>query len=278
MSILNEIQRIRTLMESDEEYVECSRFNDRDQYKTCKRISSLKGWLHKDLGLKDIINNKLEELTTEIPNELKDNFIRGAEILQRLGKITQNQKESFINKRVNGGKLIYLDGEWQSINKLNTNYSDLSELLTDLLYMGGDAAKKYIININENPKEGLLSLKPYLKGLINRYFQDPLILKDYTKNINRTTAQGEIAEQEVKNTLEKIGFKSEYEGGNGDLIDMVFGTDLIMTRSDVGTKTIQVKKSEWAWNRNDAYPFIDWVIIANPFTIYNNKTKETISL
>lgn len=265
-------------MESDVEYTDCSRFENKDQYRTCKRIVTLKSWLHRDLGLKDIINDKIDELKTEIPNELKDNFIKGADMLYRLGKITQNQKDYFINNRIKNSKLVYIDGEWQPINKLNTNYYDLAELLTDLLYMGGDAATKYVESINKNPKEGLLSLKPYLKGLINRYFQDPTILKDYTRNINRTTSQGEIAEQEVKSTLEKMGFKSEYEGGNGDLIDMVFGTDLIMTRSDVGTKTIQVKKSEWAWDRNDEYKFVDWVVIANPFTVYDNKTKEIVEL
>jgi hypothetical protein len=75
-----------------------------------------------------------------------------------------------------------------------------------------------------------------------------------------------------------MGFVSEYSGGNGDLIDMVFGTDLIMSRDDVGAKTIQVKNSEWAWDRNEDYNNVDWVIIANPFIIYDNKTKQKVEL
>ena len=59
---------------------------------------------------------------------------------------------------------------------------------------------------------------------------------------------------------------------------MVFGTDLIMSHPDFGLKTIQVKKNKYAWRPEDEYPHVDWVVIANPFTIYDNKTKERVQL
>ena len=62
------------------------------------------------------------------------------------------------------------------------------------------------------------------------------------------------------------------------MIDMSFGTDLIMTSPKYGTKTIQVKSNEGSWRRDDEYKYIDWIVIANPFTIYDNKTKEKIEL
>jgi hypothetical protein len=198
--------------------------------------------------------------------------------LVSLGKINQRQRDFFVNNKVNGGKLVYMNNEWQPINKLNTNYSDLAEMITDMLYRGGESAKPIIDDINKNPKEGLLKIKPFIGGLVNKYFSNPEVLNDYTKNIQRSTMIGENAEDEVKSKLEEMGFKTEYSGGNGDLIDMSFGTDLIMTSPKYGTKTIQVKNSERAWNRNDDYSFIDWVIIANPFTVYDNKTKEQIDL
>ena len=114
--------------------------------------------------------------------------------------------------------------------------------------------------------------------LFNEYFKNSEELNDYTKNIKRTSAVGEESENKVKEVLEKLGFKSDYEGGNGDLIDMVFGTDLIMSSPEHGTKTIQVKNSEYSWDKKDKYKYVDWVIIANPFTIYDNKTKEVIEL
>jgi hypothetical protein len=209
---------------------------------------------------------------------LKQQFIKGAELLQSLGKISEKQKEYFINNKVNSSKLVYINGEWQPINKLNTNYSDLSELITDLIYKGGENAKSTIQSIINNPTEGLKKIKPYIERLVDKYFEDPNVLLDYTKNIQRASAIGESAENKIKETLEDMGFESEYSGGNGDLIDMTFGTDLIMTHPIHGTKTIQVKNSERAWDRKDAYPYVDWVIISNPFTIYDNKTKEQITL
>lgn len=276
---IKEMMNIPTLNES--EYRECGRFSDSPQKMlVCRKISSLKGWLHKDdgLGLKNIINRKTEDLKTDIPDSLKQQFIEGANLLQTLGKITERQKDYFINNKVNSGRLVYMNGEWQPINKLNTNYSDLAEMVTDMIYKGGENSKPFIQNIIENPKSGLLKLKPYLERLINKYFDNPEVLSDYTRNIQRATAIGESAENRVKEVLEGMGFKSEYAGGNGDLIDMSFGTDLIMTSPTHGTKTIQVKNSERAWNRDDAYSYVDWVIIANPFTVYDNKTKEVIEL
>ena len=273
------IMGVQTLNEAY--YQECSRFfGDNEKLQVCKRIASLKSWLHKDdgLGMKDIINDKLTELKTDVPENLKEKFIKAAYLLQNLGKITKIQTQSFIINRVEGAKLIYVNGEWQPVNKLNTNYSDLAELITDLLYRGGDNAKPYIDGIIADPKSGLLGIKKYLPRLVGKYFEDSKELLGYTKNIQRSSDIGEVAENEVKSKLEDIRFVSEYTGGNGDLIDMVFGTDLIMSRDDVGTKTIQVKNSEWAWDRSDSYSYVDWVIIANPFTIYDNKTKQKVEL
>lgn len=279
VSRIIEMMNIQTLNES--EYRECERFSESPQKMlVCRKIASLKGWLHKDdgLGLKGVINRKTENLKTDIPDNLKQQFIVGANLLQSLGKINERQKDYFINNRVNGGKLVYMNGEWQLINKLNTNYSDLAEMVTDMIYKGGENAKPIIQSIIENPKSGLLKLKPYLERLINKYFENPEVLSDYTRNIQRATAIGERAEDGVRETLEGMGFTTEYAGGNGDLIDMSFGTDLIMKSPTHETKTIQVKNSERAWDRNDDYSYVDWVIIANPFTIYDNKTKQPVEL
>jgi hypothetical protein len=144
--------------------------------------------------------------------------------------------------------------------------------------MGGERAESFINKINENPKEGLMSLRSNLPALINKYFENPEKLIDYTENIKISSDFGERAEQEVKDKLIENGFTVDYEGGNGDLIDMVYGTDLIMTHPDYGTKTIQVKMNKNAWNEKDEYKYVDWVVVSKPFTIYDNKTKEVINL
>ena len=275
---INELMNNKLIVESD--YQACQRFSDnkRKQY-LCYRIVSLRSWIFKSWGLnlREIIDAKIDDLKTDTPDELKQKFISGAKLLQSNGKITEEEKNDFIEKVMNN-RLVYVNGEWQPLNKLNTNYYDLGELLTDLIYKGGKRSQELIQEIIEDTKKGLTKIKSYIESLLEKYFKNPEAFNDYTKVTAETSRTGEEAENEVKNELEKLGFKEEYSGGNGDLIDMVFGTDLIMSSPQHGFKTIQVKRNKNAWREEEKYPYVDWVVIANPFTIYDNKTKEVVKL
>lgn len=278
--IREDIERIKSLMiesEGKNEYNFCDRFSgNKQKIYVCSKIGSLKGLLSRSNGLdlKTVIEKQISDLETEIPKDLQKKFIDCAIFLESLGKITEDKKNDFIKNNVINNKLVYLNGEWQPINKLNTNYFDLAELLTELIYKNKNNTTFQAI-IKE-PKTTLMRMKSELKKMIEDYFDDPMMLLDYTKNIQRTSQQGESAEQRVKEHLQDKGFKVEYEGGNGDLIDMVFGTDLIMSHPKFGVKTIQVKANEKAYDQD--YKYVDWIIIASPFTIYDNKTKEKIEL
>jgi len=278
--IIEDIKRIKSLMiesEGKNEYNFCDRFLGNKQKKyVCSKIGSLKELLsrYNGLDLRTVIEKQISDLQTEIPQDLQEKFIDCAIFLESLGKITEKEKNNFIEKKVKNGKLVYLNGEWQPINKLNTNYFDLAEILTELIYKNkNNTTFQAIIN---DPKTTLMNMKSEIHTMIEEYFDDPKMLFDYTKNIQRTTQQGESAEQRVKEYLQDKGFKVEYEGGNGDLIDMAFGTDLIMSHPDFGVKTIQVKANEKS--NDQEYEYVDWIIIATPFTIYDNKTKEKIQL
>jgi hypothetical protein len=278
--IREDIERIKSLMvesEGKNEYNFCDRFSGNKQKKyVCSKIGSLKGLLsrYNGLDLRTVIDKQTSDLQTEIPQDLQEKFIDCAIFLESLGKITEKEKNNFIEKKVKNGKLVYLNGEWQPINKLNTNYFDLAEILTELIYKNkNNTTFQAIIN---DPKTTLMNMKSEIHTMIEEYFDDPKMLFDYTKNIQRTTQQGESAEQRVKEYLQDKGFKVEYEGGNGDLIDMAFGMDLIMSHPDFGVKTIQVKANEKSYDQE--YEYVDWIIIATPFTIYDNKTKEKIQL
>jgi len=278
--IREDIERIKSLMfesEGKTEYNFCDRFlGNKQKMYVCSKIGSLKGLLSRNdgLDLRTVIEKQISDLQTEIPQDLQDKFIDCAIFLESLGKITEKEKNNFIEKKVKNGKLVYLNGEWQPINKLNTNYFDLAEILTELIYKNKNNTTFQAII--EAPKTTLMNMKSEIHTMIEEYFDDPKMLFDYTKNIQRTTQQGESAEQRVKEHLQDKGFKVEYEGGNGDLIDMAFGTDLIMSHPDFGVKTIQVKANEKAYDQD--YRYVDWVIIATPFTIYDNKTKKPIQL
>lgn len=268
------------LKEDDDKYTVCDQFKgNKEKHQLCRKISYLQTWLYSQdgLDLQSVIDSILDPIKSPFSEEQKQKFKKGANILFDMGKITKGHLYYFIRDKVEGGSIVLVDGKWISVNKLNTNTADLAELLTDLLYKSV-SAKKIIDDINVNPKEGLLSIKRFLPALLNKYFKDPSTLFDYVKNTTFRSNIGENAENKVKTELENNGFNLLYQGGEGDLIDMVFGTDLIMSHPKFGKKTIQVKLNENSWDRNKDYKYIDWVVIAEPFTIYDNKTKEVVEL
>lgn len=268
------------LNEQVKEYYACDQFkNDEQKYKLCRRISYLQKWLYDNdgLGLQEIIDNALDPIKSPFTEDQKQKFKGGSELLRQMGKISKGAQFYFNRDKVDGGKIVLINNKWIPVNKLNTNTADLAELLTDLLYKSPDA-KPIISKIMGNTKDGLLTIKSVLPRLLRKYFEDPTTLFDYVKNTTFRSDLGEMAENKVKKELEDKGFKLLYQGGDGDLIDMTYGTDLIMEHPEFGKKTIQVKLNENAWDRSRGYKYIDWVIIAEPFTVYDNKTKEVIEL
>jgi len=275
---LNKIKK-RTLLENNEDYYPCQRFTgNKLKYALCKRIASTGSWLYDDKGLrmKSIIMDTLKPLYSEYDEDEKKKFTKGARILKKIDKIDEGLFNWFIQKYVNQNTIVKVNGKWHPVNKLNTNHRDLSEFLTDLITKTGD--RNLISQIIQDPKQGLNSIKSELPTFIGDHFEDTQDIFDYTKNTNFTSRIGEEAEESVKNKLEEMGFTVVYQGGDGDIIDMIFGTDLIVGRPDLRYKTVQVKRNEGSWDRSKQYKFVDWVIIADPFTIYDNKTKQPVEL
>ncbi len=275
---LNKIKR-RTLLENNEDYYPCQRFTgNKLKYALCKRIASTGSWLYDDKGLrmKSIIMDTLKPLYSEYDEDEKKKFTKGARILKKIDKIDEGLFNWFIQKYVNQNTIVKVNGKWHPVNKLNTNHRDLSEFLTDLITKTDN--RNLISQIIQDPKKGLNSIKSELPTFIGDHFEDTQDIFDYTKNTNFTSRIGEEAEESVKNKLEEMGFTVVYQGGDGDIIDMIFGTDLIVGRPDLRYKTVQVKRNEGSWDRSKQYKFVDWVIIADPFTIYDNKTKQPVEL
>jgi hypothetical protein len=263
----------------DLQYSGCTRFSgDEEKHKLCRRIISTQGWLskHHNYNLQDVIDEILEPIKSPYTEEQKNKFVKGAKLLFDLGKISKGRLYYFIEDNIKNSKLVLINGEWHPVNKLNTNYADLAELITDLLYKS-ERSLPIRKKILQNPKEGLMMIKPKIKKLLEKYFKDPTLYYDYVKNINYRSKIGEDAENNVKNKLEEKGFELLYQGGEGDLIDMTFGVDLIMSHPETGPKTIQVKSNE-SWDKSLDYKYCDWIIVSEPFTIYDNKTKEVVEL
>ena len=271
------------------------------------KIENLKNWIYdnKGLGLINIIldifneNNYYSDQNDMIKE--KDKFFKDLEYLKLTGF-----PEYLINSKLNridNFKMIktYQDGEykWDRVNKLNTNYSDLSDLLVYIIEKMINDTNEKIRNFGINtynsiisdPKLGLLDIKPRLKNIITHYLidnsEEPIIdnkkglndFRKFTKNIIINSAKGQHAENMVENHLKLNGFDILVKGGDGDLIDMLYGVDMVVYRSDIGYKSIQIK----TYKPNEEYLNrykTDWLIVYknnNP-QIIDIKTKEIINL
>lgn len=254
-------------------------------------INRLSDWLYKSTGLG--LMSTIDQIFLEqgwcenISFKEVAQFNKGLELLRKT-----SMDESWINERISwkipNGKIENVKlvkdelGEWHHVNKLNTNYSDLSDMLSEMIMRSievdrerGMVAYKSIL---EDPKQTLLKWKPQMKKLLEKYFiqlgEGLDDFKKFTKFSKKFSIIGERSEDSIVSYLIDNGFEISYQGGNGDFIDMIFGVDLIVFREDFGFKTIQVKTViNWP---SVAYYKVDW--IADPRKIFDKTTKEEINI
>ena len=225
------------------------------------KLNSLRSWLSNSygLGLKGVINTILEPLKTGIGGSEIEKYKEGVSLLLKHGKISKVSHDNFL-KSLRDRKLVYdNDGNWSQVNKLNTNYSDLSELITDLLFDSyeeeGLSSNKILEVIGRGDLNDIKTVLKFYKNklsnkIIQKYSKSPEKLFSYTKNSIKNSKKGESVEDEVRDRfLSKFdGSQLIYQGGNGDFIDMIFYIDLIIRFKNGKVYTIQVKSNEYQAN------------------------------
>ena len=282
--INEEISRLKSLMGllvEENRYTPCEIFTGKS-LEVCKSFNSLQSWISngKGLGLRYDIEKYLSDLYTNIPQEDMDKFLKGVEFIQRSGKYSDREIERNVD-RIKNSKLIYIDGKWHYVNKLNTNYSDTSELLTTIIEKMGNIDVLYDW-IQKDPSPERIkrflekSIKPKISSFLKEYFQDKMEVLKFTRNTEYNTEVGETAERKIEELLENNGFTILYRGGNGDLVDMIFGADIIAERFDKGIVLVQVKSSGPKWDSLGNYN-VDWIGIGNG-KIYDKNTQEQIDI
>jgi Holliday junction resolvase len=268
--ILKEEQTKLSLFDNKQnKYEKCSYYKNEPKYENlCLQLNGLGKFLYDDLGLKSIINKKIE-LMGQV-RDLNDLYQEPLELLYKTGKFNQIKKQGgkFYLHRLSDRTTVYDEtGEWSFVNKLNTNYTDLAELLTEL-FIRGNVVDKLTNKNSLGLKNYLISIKDKLLRVLDKYFK----LDDYREFIRNTkhlSDIGEKAEEDVKIVLEKFGMTTLYQGGHGDFIDMIFGTDLIM---GYGGKIvlIQVKSTEGQMlysSKEERYKNIDYFAAPTTFGI-----------
>ena len=233
----------RITMEKEIDYKCCERFYGNEKL-VCDNIRKLGSWLgdYDGLNMKDIVNKLLED--DKQCEDMSPKYQKPMGYLYKTGIVKDIIKKSdgtYYTKKLNNCCLVKDEnGEWDYVNKLNTNYNDLSELLTTLFLKGGKIDELTKLNVAEI-KSYLLNLRKnnVLLKLFMKYFTIDEY-RDFTYNTKGNTVRGDYVEDLTKQMLEKEGYTTLYEGGNGDFIDMKYGVDLIVEK-DGDISLVQVK-------------------------------------
>ena len=234
-------------------YERCSHFSSNPKHKElCFNLYTLGTFLYKDLGLKNIINQKIR-LMGDV-KDLNEKYQEPLELVYNTGRFDDIRKEDgkyYTNKLVDVSTLYDEGGAWHYVNKLNTNYADLAELLTEL-FIRGNIADKLSSKNKLGLKKYLSSIKDKLINVLDKYISLDEY-KSFIRNSKHLSQKGEQAEDDVKKVLENFGMKTLYAGGHGDFIDMLYGIDLIM---DYKGKIylVQIKNTEDQALKSAEYP------------------------
>lgn len=260
-------------------YYTCKRFSGEERG-VCDKINRLGKWLkNKDgLNMQPIIDTLLKDDKT--CTDLNPEYQKPLEYLYKTNKIKDITFKDgvYSSKRLINCELVRGDeGEWLYVNKLNSSWSDLAELLTTLFIKGdkidelkkmnSTEIKKYLSDLREG---GLKNSRDITKSHLFRLFKKYFIntdYRDFTYNTQKNTKIGDAIEDLTVQLLEKKGFKLLYQGGNGDFIDMKYGVDLIM-ELDGEIFLVQVKSKDYEAQRSMDQPYYRYI------DIFAGQTKD----
>lgn len=230
------------------------------------RLFSLGDFLTRNegLGIYKKVMDVIKPNMTSIDPGTQKTAIKYATIFYNLGKLTERQLSNFIRK-TNSAKMVFIDGEYHPVNKVNTNFNLWSKLLTDILIENNfdDALQDIMRNDDKKVlKDLMMSHRKELLDIIqNKYtFEDYLDIAD--KNIKFTDRSGNYVERKCAKWLEDKGFRIMRRGGDADPLDMYLGVDFV-TSYNKKIYNVQVKRYENQANnfihhyKRGEYPAVD---------------------
>ena len=255
-------------------------FDNIEEKKLCWKLNGFKSWLVRDLGLRSVIDDLLKDVRTY--NDYTDKYQPVLKVLHDTGKYDNIIKVGgkYTNRGLHNKGLVFDEnGEYDYVNKLNTNYSDLAELLTSAIIKAGKLDNVKDLSSVEL-KDYLMRRKSNVKGLIDGVMTTNDI-RSFVRNTKNNTKRGDDAEDYACEVMMKFGMKKIYQGGNGDFIDMIFGVDLIMKHKE-RVITCQVKSYESLAKRSITNPYykrIDYFIspingIGSGIIIFNQQGRS----
>lgn len=256
-----------------------------------EKIEKEKEWLYDDkgLGLMRLFQKIIKEKGSKLTQKQLDNFNTGIELLRKTDYPDVDETIRFFFKKGVENEIFILDenGDWSYINKVDTNYTQQTKIIIYLIQRMIDSKNEHYSKLGINIYE---SIEKYTKGGLQLLKENNLSelltkinLNDFTDEIKSSSQWGEKAEEKIKEYLISKGFKILYHGGNGDLIDMKFGCDMIIYKEGYGHNgyiTLQVKYSEPNDYQKKKYSGkINWLgTYKGGIRITNISTNEIINL
>lgn len=225
MRLKNEIIRIKSVMGIHEGTKDS--YCKEELFKLLNRFSTV-----------DIFKPAIEKMLDPYKKDWMGDRPKYEEILTLIGK-TPSQIDNILNT-----KFIYdSEGNWRRINKLNTNYSDIANLVIDILENENKDICDITDKLKKNDNSDLKSLSVDIMNNPEVYYEKYLSFEDkkYTKNNQRNTEMGDRMEEMVIKLLESYGWKLIYQSVEGSPIDTKLGIDLIMRAKSGNIAKIQVK-------------------------------------
>ena len=265
----------------------------------CRNVSNLKSWIYKGegLGFQKAIEKILSSMSKTIDFNKDPKYQIPLKYLKNTGRFDKKSDFRFIEKLPDGtyyaksisnfSQVLDSDGNYDPVNKLNTNYSDLAELIFDIISKEDPSIIRSSLKLNEmSLKNELINFfnGKNLVDLINKNISD---IRSYVSNNRRMSSIGDEVENFVKSKFESVqkkdggkAYKCVYQGGDGDPVDMVYGVDLIIEKlGSEEFKLIQVKSSpnvaklsanEWRYSNIDLF----CSKIGDKVIIYTKKDRE----
>jgi len=196
--------------------------------------------------------------------------------------------------RVDGHSLILnKNSEWSPLNKLNTNWSAASILVSELINtyysdriddIVNDLKYKKFGYLEKTLENDILSIPGIREKILSHILNDQ---EKFVKHIRRPSSQGSEGEDRVEMFVKKeYGYNTIYKGGDGDFIDMKLGIDLIMEKNGdyIFTQVKSVNSIEIIVRNNTYYYEIDgnvslpiWRLrYVNCVGYYDQNNKEVI--
>ena len=243
---LNEAQLKMIMNEGDVERP-CTKFDYGSmEFKFCKMISS-KEWVRMTRPLVEKVLDHKRKKWVEVSSSEKQQSVSDVlDIIEEVKPKLRNTVQKVREKLDTLGFIYDEDGQWDYINKLNTNFADTATFMTDLVIHYSDTNIKDVYEgVMSGEKQMVQELVDQAMDAPERVYDDlindPTDKFKYSRMSMYYTAKGDVVEDMVEDLMNTNGWETVHKGGNGDPIDMLLGIDLIVVKDGV-YQFVQSKK------------------------------------